>query len=85
MVKVLAKIGNHKEELRAFLTTLGHYSLLLGVPLMRDNDVKLDFAENSLESTPTNVTAWLLPSLGVGCVLLLVREDRYVLPRSWVR
>ena len=51
MVKVLVKIGNHEEELPAFLTTLGHHKLVLGIPWMRDHDVKLDFAENSLEFT----------------------------------
>ena len=49
IVKVFAKIGNHEEELPAFLTTLGHYKVVLGIPWMRDHDVKLDFAENSLE------------------------------------
>ena len=51
MVKVFVKIGNHEEELPAFTTTLGHYKLVLGIPWMRDHDVKLDFAENSLEFT----------------------------------
>ena len=51
MVKVFVKIGIHKEELPAFITTLGHYKLVLGIPWMRDHDVKLDFTENSLEFT----------------------------------
>ena len=51
MVKVFVKIGNHEEELPAFITTLGHYKLVLGILWMRDHDVKLDFAENSLEFT----------------------------------
>ena len=51
MVKVFVKIGIHKEELPAFITTLGHYKLVLRIPWMRDHDVKLDFAENSLEFT----------------------------------
>ena len=32
MVKVFVKIGNHEEELPAFITTLGHYKLGLGIP-----------------------------------------------------
>ena len=51
MVKVFVKIRNHEEELPAFLTTLGHYKLVLSIPWMRDHDVKLDFAGNSLEFT----------------------------------
>ena len=51
MVKVLVKIGNHEEELPAFLTTLGHYKLVVEIPGMRDHDVKLDFTENLLEFT----------------------------------
>ena len=51
MVKVFVKIGNHEEELPAFLTTLGRYKLVLGIPWMRDHDVKFDFAENLLEFT----------------------------------
>ena len=34
MVKVFSKIGNHEEEQPAFITTLGHYKLLLGIPWM---------------------------------------------------
>ena len=48
MVKVFVKIGNHEEELPAFITTLDHYKLLLGIPWMQDHKLKLDFAENSL-------------------------------------
>ena len=51
MVKVFIKIGGHEEELQAFITTLGHIKQVLEIPLTRDYDVKLDFAENSLEFT----------------------------------
>ena len=51
MLMVFPKIGNHEEELSAFLTTLGQYKLVLGILWMQDHDVKLDFAENLLEST----------------------------------
>ena len=34
MVKVFAKIRNPEEELPAFITTLGHYKLLLGISWM---------------------------------------------------
>ena len=32
MVKIFTKIGNHEEKLLAFLTTLRHYKLVLGIP-----------------------------------------------------
>ena len=51
MVRVFAKIRNHKEELPAFFTTVEHYKAMLGIPWMQDHDVKLDFAKNSLEFT----------------------------------
>ena len=51
MVKVFVKIGNHNEELLAFITTMGHKKLVVGIPWMWDHDVKLDFAENLLEFT----------------------------------
>ena len=51
MVKIFVKMKHHGEELPAFLTTLGHITLVLGIPWMRDHDVKLDFADNYLEFT----------------------------------
>ena len=51
IVKVFVKFGNHEEELPAFIPSLGHYKLVLGIAWMRDQDVKLNFAENSLEFT----------------------------------
>ena len=51
MVKVLVKIGNHEQELPAFRTTFGHHEPVLRLPWMRDHEVNLDFAENSLEFT----------------------------------
>ena len=51
IVKVFIKIRNHEEELPPFMTTLGHYNLVLAIPWMRDHDVKLDFAQNSQEFT----------------------------------
>ena len=51
MVKVFIKIGHHEEELPAFITTLGHYKVVLRIPWMRNHNVKLDFTENSLEFT----------------------------------
>ena len=50
-VKGFVKIGNHKEQLPAFITTLGYYKLVLGIPCMQDQDVKLDLGEYSVEST----------------------------------
>ena len=49
IVKVPLRIGNHLEELPAFITTLGHYKLVLGIPWMRYHDVSIDYAANSLD------------------------------------
>ena len=49
LVKVPRQIGIHLEEPTAFITTLGHYKLVLGIPWMRCHDVTIDFATNSLD------------------------------------
>ena len=70
LVKVPLRIGNHLEELPAFVTTLGHYKLVLAIPWMRQHNVTIDFAANSLDfksefcnhsclTAPTKVTSTL--------------------------
>ena len=71
LVKVPLRIGNHLDELPAFITTLGHYKLVLRISWMRHHDVSIDFAANSLNfkldfcnksclTSPTKVTSTLL-------------------------
>ena len=64
MVEVFVKIGNHEEQLPAFLTIFKHYKLVRRIPWMGDHDVKLDFTENSLNFT--GITAWSGSCLKVG-------------------
>ena len=69
-VKLPLTIGNHEEEITPFVTTLGHHTLVLGVPWMRKHDIKIDFAHNTVEfnsefcaqhclTSPTKVTSML--------------------------
>ena len=37
-------IGGHREELKAFITSLGQYPMVLGIPWLAYHDVKLSFA-----------------------------------------
>jgi hypothetical protein len=41
IVKVGFTIGQHHETLPAFVTTLGHYPLVLGIPWLRHHDVSI--------------------------------------------
>ena len=42
-------VGNHTEEAQAFVTKLGHYPLVLGIPWLRRHDPTIRWKENSLE------------------------------------
>lgn len=42
------KVGQHVEKIFAFVTTLGHYPLVLGIPWLRLHDVAINWASNSL-------------------------------------
>jgi hypothetical protein len=48
----IAKIGmevqNHKEQLPMFITKLGHYPIVLGIPWLRFHDVAIHFASNTI-------------------------------------
>ena len=48
VVNVPLCINDHLEELPAFVKTLGNYKLFLGIHWMRQHDVTIDFAANSL-------------------------------------
>jgi hypothetical protein len=48
----IAKVGmqtqEHKEQLPMFITKLGHYPIVLGIPWLRLHDVAVRFASNTL-------------------------------------
>jgi len=48
ITKIGLSINNHHEMIPAFVTTLGGYHLILGIPWLKHHDVKIDFASNSL-------------------------------------
>jgi len=48
ITKIGLSINNHHEMIPAFDTTLGGYHLTLGIPWLKQHDVKIDFASHSL-------------------------------------
>ena len=48
IAKIPMTIGEHKEELPTFVTQLGHYPLVLGIPWLRCHDVSIRFASNTV-------------------------------------
>jgi predicted aspartyl protease len=48
LVKLPMKIGKHREEISAFVTSLGQYPLVLGIPWLQKHNVKINFKENEL-------------------------------------
>jgi hypothetical protein len=48
VVKLPLSIGDHGEELIAFVTNLGHYPLLLGILWLRYHNVSIRFATNTI-------------------------------------
>ena len=48
MTKVTLAINGHKEELPAFITSLGHYPIVLGKPWLRKHDVSIRFATDTV-------------------------------------
>ena len=49
IVKVPLRIGDHQEDLLAFITTLGHYKLVLEILWMRYHDMTIDFVANTVD------------------------------------
>jgi hypothetical protein len=47
-IRLKLNVGGHEEEISAFITKLGHYSTVLGIPWMRAHGVKLDFKKEEL-------------------------------------
>jgi hypothetical protein len=48
IAKVGMKIQEHKEQLPMFITKLGHYPIVLGIPWLRLHDVAVRFASNTV-------------------------------------
>jgi hypothetical protein len=48
IAKVGMKIQEHKEQLSMFITKLGHYPIVLGIPWLRLHDVAVRFASNTV-------------------------------------
>jgi len=52
LTKVSVNINGHKEELPMFITKLGHYPIVLGLPWMRRHDISISFAKNTIPFDP---------------------------------
>ena len=48
LTKVEMNINNHKEIIPIFITKVGHYPIVLGLPWLRRHDVDISFTKNSL-------------------------------------
>jgi hypothetical protein len=48
-VEVQCMIGDHHETLTTYLTSLGHYPLVLGIPWLKRHDVTINFAKNDIQ------------------------------------
>jgi hypothetical protein len=46
IAKVGMQIQEHKEQLPIFITKLGHYPIVLGIPWLQSHDVAVQFASN---------------------------------------
>ena len=53
-VEVECTIGDHHELLTAYVTRLGHYPLVLGIPWLRKHDVTINFADNDIKFSSPN-------------------------------
>ena len=48
MTKLRMSIAGHKERIPLFVTKLGHYSIVLGLPWLRRHDVNIRFSKNTV-------------------------------------
>jgi hypothetical protein len=48
ITKVGMTVQDHKEQLPMFITKLGHYPIVLGIPWLQLHDVAVHFASNTL-------------------------------------
>jgi len=54
LTKISCQIQDHTETLPAFITKLGHFSLILGIPWLRRHAVVTDFVRNSVRFQCSN-------------------------------
>ena len=54
MTKLTMTIDKHTETLPLFVTKLGHYPIVLGIPWLRHHDVHISFAKNTLSFDSDN-------------------------------
>jgi hypothetical protein len=69
-VEIQYTIGDHQETLTAYLTSLGHYPIILGIPWLKKHNITINFAKNNIQfSSPsclphcTMVTAFPIKGL----------------------
>jgi hypothetical protein len=48
-VEIQYTIGDHHKTLTAYLTSLGHYPLVLGIPWLNKHDVAINLAKNDIQ------------------------------------
>jgi hypothetical protein len=48
-VEIQCTIGDHHELLTTYLTSLGHYPLVLGIPWLKRYDITINFAKNDIQ------------------------------------
>jgi hypothetical protein len=48
-VEVQCTIGDHHETLTAYLTSLGYYPLVLGIPWLKRHDITINFTKNDTQ------------------------------------
>ena len=48
LARTRMELGGHSEELPMFVTKLGRYSMVLGIPWLRQHDVAISFASNTI-------------------------------------
>jgi hypothetical protein len=48
-IEVQYTIGDHYKTLNAYLTSLGYYHLVLGIPWLKRHDITINFAKNNIQ------------------------------------
>jgi hypothetical protein len=48
-VKIQYTIGDHHETLTTYLTSLGHYPLILGIPWLKKHNITINFTKNNIQ------------------------------------
>ena len=61
MVKMHLDINGHQERLTAFVTKLGYYPLVLGLPWLRYHDPRIDWEEDTIDFVSPRCTTTCAP------------------------